>query len=771
MKSISAVLIALVLVLGGCNRDPKVVSRKYVENGNKYFEKGKYKEASLLYRQALSKDRLNGDAYYRLGQTDLKLGRASDAYRSLLRANELLKGNAEVKTTLADLCLLGYLGDPKRPKRLLEEVEGLADELLKMDAKSFSGFRLKGYLALSRGQVEEALQAFQSAQSIKPFQRDVVIALVQLLDNRDRFDEGEKLARDLISREKGFKDIYNVLYFEYMKKKRVADAEAVLKLGIENNPKDVYFQIRLATHFAGLQKRPEMEAVFQTILSKPQEYPTGIRDVGDFYFRLGQLDQAAKYYEQGAKAAKDAAERHVFQKRTIEALVQQGKGPEATQLVESILKDDPKDNEAIAIRAALVLNGGSREQIDRAITELQSVLAGMPKNPVLKFNLGRAFLAKGDLEQAKLQFQDAITSQPDYLPARLALAQLHLLKGDYSAALSAADETLKFAPGNLVARLIRTSAMSTPALGNYDQARKELTEIARLYPRSRDARFQLGLLDFEEKKYKEAEAAFAKLREEAPMDPRSILLLAETYLAQGRTQQAIGMLEGELAKNPDREDLRLSLANIALRSADYPLAIKELTTLSTKRPGRADLFIRLGETYRQAGNYKAALESFKKAREIAPNDGNAHQMFALMLEATGQGDKAKPVYEQILKVQPDNVVALNNLAFIMAESGSDLDQALTLAQRAKQKLPNDANVADTLGWIYIKKNLSDDAIKIFRDLVQKNPTHVTWRLHLAMALYQKGDKLQARKELDTCIKNRPNNDESSKIKVLMGKLG
>lgn len=766
MKFVSALVIALLLVLGGCNRDPKVVSRKYVENGNKYFQKGKFKEASLLYRQALTKDRLNGDAYYRLAKTDLKLGRSSDAYRSLRRAYELQKDNAEVMTTFGDLCLMGYLGDPKRPKFLLDDVTELSGNLLKKDPKSFSGHRLQGYLALAEGKTNEAFASFKTANSIRPLERDVVIALIQIYDMKDNFPEGEKLARELIAKEPGYRDIYSLMYVAYLRHKRPDDAEAILKESVKNNPKEAYFAIRLASHYASLQKKTEMEAVLQSLLSNPQNYPTGLLHAGDFYFRLGQHDLALKYYDQGAKS--DTKEKAVYQKRMIEVLVQQNKTAEASQLVESILKENPKDSEATAIRAALVLDGGTREQVDKAIVDLQSVLGSMPNNPVLRFNLGRAYLAKRDLEQAKLQFQQAITLRPDYLPARIALAQLNLLRNDYAGALSAADEILKMSPNLIAARLIRTQAMTS--LGNNDQSRKELTELVRLAPKSSDAQFQLGVLNLQEKKFKEAEATFTKLRETSPLDPRGTLLLAETYLSSGRSANALSLLQTEIAKNPQRDDLRMTLANMAVRSAEYEMAIKELSLLANKNPKRADLEWSLGEVYRQAGNFKAALECFRKTRELAPDNANAHLSFALMLEATGQSAQARPVYEQILKLEPDNAIALNNLAFMMAESGTDLDQALTMVQRAKQKWPNDANVADTMGWIYIKKGLSDDAIRIYRELVQKNPTHVTWRLHLARALFQKGDKLQARKELEICTKNRPTRTEEAEIKNLMGKL-
>ena len=56
----------LLLVLASCSRDPKVQAQRYVDNGNKFFAKAKYKEAAIMYRKALSKDPIFGEAYYRL---------------------------------------------------------------------------------------------------------------------------------------------------------------------------------------------------------------------------------------------------------------------------------------------------------------------------------------------------------------------------------------------------------------------------------------------------------------------------------------------------------------------------------------------------------------------------------------------------------------------------------------------------------------------------------------------------------------------------------
>ena len=184
-----------------------------------------------------------------------------------------------------------------------------------------------------------------------------------------------------------------------------------------------------------------------------------------------------------------------------------------------------------------------------------------------------------------------------------------------------------------------------------------------------------------------------------------------------------------------------------------------------------DVYLRIGETYRRKGDLGNAAGALQKAREILPDNTVVLTTLALTLDTAGRKQEARMVYEQTIKLEPGNGVALNNLAFLMAESGGDLDQALTLAQRAKQILPSLYEVSDTLGWIYLKKNLSDNAIEIFRDLVAKQPNHSTYRYHLGMALSQKGDKPKALKELQDALKSNPPKDEKDKIEQLISKLG
>jgi len=143
---------------------------------------------------------------------------------------------------------------------------------------------------------------------------------------------------------------------------------------------------------------------------------------------------------------------------------------------------------------------------------------------------------------------------------------------------------------------------------------------------------------------------------------------------------------------------------------------------------------------------------------------------AVLYDNLGRPEESRKYYEQVLKMQPDNAVALNNLAYSMADQGVDLDKALTYAERARQKLPDNLNVSDTIGLIYLRKNLVDDSARVLGDLVSRAPNSATYHLHYATALYQKGDKLAAKKELDAATRNGPTDKEKLRIQELRQKL-
>ena len=198
---------------------------------------------------------------------------------------------------------------------------------------------------------------------------------------------------------------------------------------------------------------------------------------------------------------------------------------------------------------------------------------------------------------------------------------------------------------------------------------------------------------------------------------------------------------------------------------------KVLTALNKNSQARGEVYLKLGETYRRKGDIGNSVAALYKAREALPDSSMVASTLALSLDANGRRQEATQAYEQAIKLDPRNAIALNNLAFLLAENGGDLDQALTYAQRAEQMMPSMNEVSDTLGWIYLKKNLSDNAMDIFERLCQRVPDNSTYRYHLGLALSQKGDKPRAIKELQQALRSNPSKEEEGKIRDLISKLG
>jgi len=386
----------------------------------------------------------------------------------------------------------------------------------------------------------------------------------------------------------------------------------------------------------------------------------------------------------------------------------------------------------------------------------------------LRFNLGRALVAKGDTEAARLQLEEAIKIRSDFILARELLARIYLGKGDAARALKEADDIIALDRNNLQAHLIRSNSLL--GVGDKDKAHQELDAIIRAFPQNPDARYQVGYLAWLEKDYPRAGQVFGDLHKESPSDFRGLVGVVETLASENRMSDAIKQMQGAIEREPHRRDLKLALANLYVRAERYDDAIQIFEALLQTDPKSADLLFRVAETQRRKGDLNQAMEGFRRASQAAPNDTNSLLQLGLLMDSMGKRDQSKPIYERILKIQPDHAVALNNLAFIKAEEGVDLDLALTMAQRALQKAPNLTEISDTLGWIYIKKNLSEDAVRVFHDLVTKVPKNATYHYHFGMALLQKGDKPSAKKELETAMTNNPSKDEASKIRELLTKI-
>jgi tetratricopeptide (TPR) repeat protein len=783
MRSIRlvAVILAVLVGLASCSRDPNVVKKHYLESGNKYFDKGRYKEASIQYRNALKRDPKYGAAHYKLALVSLKVSDIGGAVSSLRRAVELIPADqtehwdAVVKLTEI------YLAVARGEKQYMDEVEKSVGELLKHDPNSFDGHRLLGDLNYSKATVaykdkkigegqaflDAAGAEYRKADALKPAQQGVSMQLARVLAAKGDYTGAETLYRRAMAQDKTYQNAYTELYRLFLFQNKPGDAEQVLKSAFDKNPKQFGFLTLLAMHYYGLQRRDEMVNVLNQIKSHASDFDQAYLTVGDFYLRMGDGDSAIREYKEGI--AKDVKKKTTYQKRVIEVLMRQGKRTEAAEINSQILKENANDNDARGLAATFLLDKGD---VAKALAELQAVVTSAPDNPVSRYNLGRAHAARAEYEQARQQFQKAIELNPNYVLARLALAQLQVARQEFDGALKTAEAILAIDKGNVNARLIESAALMGQK--KFGDSRVMLDTMLKASPASPDVLYQLGVVNLAESRFKEAEDAFRRAYQLNPANARGLMGIVETNMAQNKPEQALKVLQAESDKAPGRLDLLLAMADTAVRAGKFDFAVQTYNRIlaqmdKSAKPG--DIYLRIGETYRRKGDSNSAIQALQKARETLPNNIFVLSTLALVLDGASRKPEAKQFYEASLKLDPDNAIVLNNLAFLLAETGGDLNDALTKAQRAKQFKPDISEISDTLGWIYLKKGLSDQAIDAFKQLVAKEPNHATYRFHLGMAYSQKGDRTKAIEQLKEALKFNPAKDEKDKIQQLITRLG
>lgn len=761
------ILLLIMMAFAGCSRDPEAAKKKYVENGDRFFKQGKYRQASIMYRNAVKQDPKYGEAYSKLGDSELRRGDIRQAVGAYRRAIELLPNNDEAAGKLADIYLAAYAMSKKQNPVLLNEVRDLAESLFQKDKNNFHALRLQGFLHVADNRLKDALEYFMRADRIRPKKPELRYAIAQVLAQDGQWEEAERVAKQLMADSPDYFQVYDFLGAQYFMRKRTDDALAVLKTRVANHPKNTRFRSQLAAFHYINNQREEGNRLLEELLAKESEFAGARMEVGDFYARVRDFDRALKIYSDGL--AKNDSNKLSYRLKRVLAFVATGRLEEANKEVETALAESPNNNDAMSLRASLQLQSGDREKTTAAIADLQTLIGREPRNPVIRYNLARAHQSRGEIDAARVQFAEAVKIREDFVAAHIGLGQVSLLKRDFGSAIESAENALRLEPNNLAAKVVKINALLNN--GNLRQARLDLEGYLRLTPDSPDLQFQMALVNFQDQRYPEAEAAFRALRAKYPADMRLTYAIAEVFMRTKREKEALQFLQGEVAKQPKDPGLLTAVANVALRGGELGLAERNYRQLLELNPKNLELYLRLGETLRRNGQLQPSIDVLRKGLQMYPNDPAVNLQLAMTLDAAGLKRESVPLYETIVKVQPDNAIALNNLAYMLAEDGKDLDQALTYAQRARQQRPNDPDVADTLGWIYIKKNLSDNAVRVFRELTAKHRENPIYHYHLGMALFQKGDRGGAKQSLQQALTLRPSKDYETKIRELLGRVG
>lgn len=735
-----------------CTKSPQ----SYVAQGDRLQAAGKYADAEIEYRKSVAKDPKFAEGDYRLGTLEYKLGRGAEALDDLQRAVDFAPGNDTYAIELASVAIEAYQVMPTQ-KNLYDRAAREADILLKKDPDSFDGLRLRGDVLVVDRKYDEALQAFERANTIRPNDPNVVRALAKVLFQQNRDGEGEQLLQHFLTLRKD-PQAYDILEEHYLRGQRSADAESLLHAEIAALPQDAHPLLELAKLDRAAGRNAEMSQELGKILNDPADFPEGHAAVGDFYAGYREWSAALAQYRAGMQGSANKDLYHGRVERALEAL---GKREEAIAELNEMLKAKPKDPVLRLQRAVLLRQSQNAQEQDLAGTELKALAGQYPQNEAVQYNLALWYWGRGDAAAALAMAHKSAELRKDYIGPRLLEGQIAQSSQQYLAALQAANEVLALDPANFDGRLLRAAALVGSK--SYRQAESDLSLLSKQQPNSKDVELIEAALAAGEKDYAKAETLYRRLYQAGSPDLRPLQGLLALCIVQHQPEKAQALLNDEIKLQPDSRPVRLMLAAVAAQQNKFDVASQQYRWLASKDPKSAQPYFALGQLYQREGATKDALASYEKAAALAPGDAKILSATALLEGDNGQFQQAIPMLKKELALNPNDDTAMNNLAFDLADTGTDLDQALSLAQKVARKFPDNPAVLDTLGWVYVKRGLNRPAIQVLGALVAKFPKEPAFHYHLAVALLQAKQTSDAKRELLAALETHPAKDLSNRI--------
>jgi putative PEP-CTERM system TPR-repeat lipoprotein len=284
-----------------------------------------------------------------------------------------------------------------------------------------------------------------------------------------------------------------------------------------------------------------------------------------------------------------------------------------------------------------------------------------------------------------------------------------------------------------------------------------------------------------------------------PKSPMPHLGLADAYLAAGKPEDALRSLRQALAISPQLLVAQQKVMSLEMAAGRPSAAIAIARTVQSQRPTKAVGYALEAEAEATQKNWTRATALYRTAMQKEPESlGVAEKLHASLVAGGKRGEAdafaarwmtehaqdagfrfylgnvavedknyaaAEAKFREVIKLQPDNPLALNNLAWTLAQLGKP--EALGYAERANKVLPDQPPFMDTWAMILAQRGELPKAIELQQKAVSMRPNNYGMRLALAKMYLTKGDKAQARKELDEIARagdKFPGQDEIKRLR-------
>jgi putative PEP-CTERM system TPR-repeat lipoprotein len=469
----------------------------------------------------------------------------------------------------------------------------------------------------------------------------------------------------------------------------------------------------------------------------------------------------------------------------------------ALAAIDNLEKKQPDKPLAANLRGRVQLaqkdTAGARKSFERALAIDPSYFAAAA-------SLASMDMADKKPEDARKRFESLLGKNPKDGRALLAMAQLSAVNGagkDEVAALL--DKAVAANPEEITPRLLLIDLF----LRNNDikQAMTVAQSGVTTLPNNADLLDGLGRVQSLSGDHNQAIATYSKVVALRPLSPQPHLRLAEAQLLSKNSQAAEQSLRKALELKPELLEAQAALIALLAEGKRYQDAMKIARTVQEQRPKASAGYSMEGDILLGQKNWDAAAAAYRTGLERAPSTILATRLHSVLLTSgkTGEAERfaaawskehpkdaaffshladmalvrkdfvvAEKNYRAQIQIQPDNAVALNNLAWVTGQLGKD--GAIASAEQANKLAPNQPAFMDTLAMLLAEKGEFSRAIDLQNKALALQPSNAGVRLNLAKIHIKAGDKVRARTELDTLAKLGDKYPRQSEVSSLLKSL-
>lgn len=711
----------------GCNRDPNVRKLKYLESGKRYEKEGKDREAVIQISNALKVDRGYADAHYELGLVYLRIGAIAASYTEMLRTVDLDPNNAKARMQVGNMQLAAGL-----PDRAMDQVNAV----LAVDKNNADAYSLAANIAAQKGNSAEAMKQIQRALAIVPNKSEyhTTLALLQSKDEAMIPQAIEEL-RKSIQLDNTNITAHLVLASLLENANDFQGALAEVQAAVKVAPKNLEAREDLAEVYLRLNQKPQAEQALRQAADDLADTAQGASVLSDFYIRRGEIGAAeSAYADLVGKNPKSFELRYAYAR----ILTIEHKDEKASKIAAELDKENPNSPEVAVLNAALLLNDGKTRQ---AFDLLEKATKISPDHLQLLIAFARVAQAMGDRVNAELALRDAAKLAPGNIDVQIGLADVANRKHDNSMLGEVAEQTIAKNPGFPDAYLWRGTAEANE--NEYEKAESDFKKVLDRDSKNVEALTELGQICLVEKRIPEAIEYLERALDSDPKATPALNLMVQYYLSVKAPEKAIARVKKQADAVPNYGPMLNMLASVDFQVRDFQSAsdaAKQALSIQADDEAAVQLY---AQAQSALGNKDAAIKVWADYVKAHPTDGKAMSMLAQAEEQKGDTTSAYGHYWKALNLDPGQVLASNNLAYMMVETNQSLDMALRLAQDARSGLPNSPSTADTLAWVYYARGRYLSARDLLEDAVKLDPTNADAQYHLGMTYRKLGDKASA----------------------------